>query len=145
MAAKPIAMEQLKQVLHLYRNGQSIKGIVRLTGLSRNTVRTYIGRSNEADCDGSAQSNAELAATLYNQDIPRIKSQRLQQLLPLFEGVDKELSRPGVTRQLLWREYKEQHADGYTYSLLLSATVFKPQRCGHAPGIQAGRTSYDRL
>ena len=116
MAAKPIAMEQLKQVLHLYRNGQSIKGIVRLTGLSRNTVRTYIGRSNETDCDGSAQSNAELAATLYNQDIPRIKSQRLQQLLPLFEGVDKELSRPGVTRQLLWREYKEQHADGYTYS-----------------------------
>jgi len=116
MAAKPIAMEQLKQVLHLYRNGQSIKGIVRLTGLSRNTVRTYIGRSNETDCDGSAQSNAELAATLYNQDIPRIKSQRLQQLLPLFEGVDKELSRPGVTRQLLWREYKEQHTDGYTYS-----------------------------
>ncbi|MFN9900517.1 MAG: helix-turn-helix domain-containing protein, partial [bacterium] len=40
-------MEQLKQVLKLYREGQSIKGIVRLTGLSRNTVRTYLARLTE--------------------------------------------------------------------------------------------------
>ncbi len=44
MAAKPIAMEQLKRVLTLYKEGQSIKGIVRLTGLSRNTVRSYLSR-----------------------------------------------------------------------------------------------------
>lgn len=40
MAAKPIAMEQLKQVLMLYKEGQSIKGIVRLTGLALMDTRT---------------------------------------------------------------------------------------------------------
>jgi DNA-binding NarL/FixJ family response regulator len=56
MAAKPIAMEQLKQVLTLYKEGQSIKGIVRLTGLSRNTVRSYLARIAE----DSAQLKSKL-------------------------------------------------------------------------------------
>jgi DNA invertase Pin-like site-specific DNA recombinase len=47
MAAKPITMEQLKRVLTLYNEGQSIKGIVRLTGLFRNTVRSYLTRITE--------------------------------------------------------------------------------------------------
>lgn len=116
MAAKPIAMEQLKQVLHLYNQGQAIKAIVRLTGLSRNTVRSYIARGNAEACDPTLQSDAELAAALYNQDVAYLKSIRYQQLLTHFEGVDKELTRPGVTRQLLWREYLERHPDGYGYS-----------------------------
>ncbi|MBU7570857.1 MAG: helix-turn-helix domain-containing protein, partial [Flavobacterium sp.] len=44
MAAKPIAMEQLKQVLKLKQEGHSIKSIKRLTGLARNTVKTYLKR-----------------------------------------------------------------------------------------------------
>jgi transposase len=116
MAAKPIAMEQLKQVLNLYREGQSIKGIVRLTGLSRNTVRSYLSRVPE-DIDHQPKSSDEgLAQVFYNQDITAYKSARYQQLLAHFDGADRELTRPGVTRQLLWREYLEQHPDGYGYS-----------------------------
>ena len=48
MAAKPIAMEQLKQVLKLKQEGHSIKSIKRLTGLARNTVKTYLKRILEA-------------------------------------------------------------------------------------------------
>lgn len=115
MAAKPIAMEQLKQVLTLYREGQSIKGIVRLTGLSRNTVRSYLARNNEDD-NAIKQTDKELADVFYNQDTTAYKSERYQQLLCHFEGCDRELTRPGVTRQLLWREYLEQHPEGYAYS-----------------------------
>ncbi len=35
---------------------------------------------------------------------------------PDFAHVHRELSRPGVTRQLLWQEYKAQHPDGLQYS-----------------------------
>lgn len=116
MAAKPIAMEQLKQVLKLYEEGRSIKGIVRLTGLSRNTVRSYLSRLSEDVSNTSKQTDAALAGVFYNQDVAAYKSDRYQQLLKHFDGADRELSRPGVTRQLLWREYMEVYPDGYGYS-----------------------------
>lgn len=109
-------MEQLKQVLNLYRDGQSIKGIVRLTGLSRNTVRAYLAKLTEEVEHKPTQSDAALAGIFYNQDIAAYKSLRYQQLLAHFEDADRELSRRGVTRQLLWREYLDQHPDGYAYS-----------------------------
>lgn len=114
MAAKPIAMEQLKQVLKLKQEGHSIKSIKRLTGLARNTVKTYLKRMPEATA--GTTTDKELAGLFYNQDTALQHSSRLQHLLHHFEGIDKELKRPGVTGQLLWGEYKEQHPDGYAYS-----------------------------
>lgn len=114
MAAKPISMEQLKQMLKLKKEGQPIKGIVRLTGLSRNTVKAYLSRLPDDIADGI--TDKELADLLYNQDTALHQSPRFQQLRRHFEGIDQELTRPGVTRQLLWGEYREQHPDGYAYS-----------------------------
>jgi transposase len=114
MAAKPIAMEQLKQVLNLKQQGHSIKGIVRLTGLARNTVKSYLARAPEVI--GDSTTDKELAELFYNQDIAILPSPRFQHLLNHFEGIDRELARPGVTRQLLWGEYLALHPDGYAYS-----------------------------
>jgi transposase len=116
MAAKPIAMELLKQVLALYKDGQSIKGIVRLTGLSRNTVRAYLARMSDDVFDSNKPADTTLAEIFYNQDVTPHKSDRYQLLLKHFDGIERELSRPGVTRQLLWREYLDQYPDGYAYS-----------------------------
>ena len=44
MAPKAIAMEPVKQILPLYQDGFSIKAIVRLTGISRPTVKKYLRR-----------------------------------------------------------------------------------------------------
>ena len=44
MAAKPIAMEQLKQVLKLYQDGQSIKGIVHCTKLNKRIIHRSVYR-----------------------------------------------------------------------------------------------------
>jgi transposase len=115
MAAKPIVMEQLNQVVKLYQDGKSIKGIVRLTGLSRNTVRSYLSLVSEDVCN-TKQSDKALAEIFYNQDVASYKGDRYQQLLKHFEGADRELTRPGVTRQLLWREYMDVCPDGYAYS-----------------------------
>jgi transposase len=36
--------------------------------------------------------------------------------LEFFPSMLKELPRTGVTRQLLWQEYKDAHPDGYERS-----------------------------
>lgn len=114
MAAKPITMEQLKQVLLLHQEGQSIKAIVRLTGLSRNTVRTYLHRSEATRSDSVTLTDPQLAATLYNQDTTVYKGQRYQQLQSHLQGIEKELTKtrcyaavvmarvPPTTTRRLW-------------------------------------------
>ena len=42
MSQKPIAMEQLKQILQLKNDGVAIREIVRRMGISRNSVRKYL-------------------------------------------------------------------------------------------------------
>jgi response regulator of citrate/malate metabolism len=42
MAQKPIAMEQLKQILQLQKDGISIREMARRAGISRNSVRKYL-------------------------------------------------------------------------------------------------------
>ena len=116
MAAKPIAMEQLKQVLQLSRQGVAIKAIARITGLARNTVKTYLARGTGDDIGPGTHNDAELAALMFNNDLPHFKTERYRQLSVYLEGADRELLKPGVTRQLLWREYLERHPNGYGYS-----------------------------
>jgi response regulator of citrate/malate metabolism len=48
MAQKPIAMEQLKQILQLKEDGVSIREISKRVGISRNSVRKYLSRLNNA-------------------------------------------------------------------------------------------------
>ena len=78
-------MEQLKQVLQLAQQGHSIKGIVRLTGLARNTVRTYLARSQEQGSDPAVHTDAQLAEQLYDQDTSTFKSQRYQHCYPSWK------------------------------------------------------------
>ena len=42
MAQKPIAMEQLKQILQLQKDGVSIREMAPRAGISRNSVRKYL-------------------------------------------------------------------------------------------------------
>src|SRR5690606_40784952 len=53
MAGKPKLMSQIKQLLHLYKQGESKKSMARILGISRNTVKTYLSKlsSLEADID----------------------------------------------------------------------------------------------
>jgi transposase len=51
MAQKPIAMEQLKQVLQLQNDGVSIREIARRTGTSLNSIRKYLSRMDDSQSD----------------------------------------------------------------------------------------------
>jgi transposase len=114
MAAKAIRMEQLKQILRLKQDGFSIKAIARTTGIARNTIKKYLSR---IDTDNTARiSNKEIARTAFDTDTTDLKSERYTRLLEHLRYGETHLNKTGVTRQLLWLEYKEQNPDGYNYS-----------------------------
>ena len=112
MAQKPIAMEQLKQVLQLQSDGISIREIARRVGISRNSIRKYLLRLNA--CKDS--SDRDLADQAYSNDLLELEAERLRQVTTHFSMTGTELLKTGVTRQLLWQEYLAQHPDGYSYS-----------------------------
>ncbi|HET7116408.1 MAG TPA: IS21 family transposase [Hanamia sp.] len=110
-------MEQLKQILQLKQDGIAIREIARRTGISRNSVRKYLSllEKDEADSNGEL-TNKELAEKAYSSDEAEHNAERLQQLISYLKETETELSKTGVTRQLLWKEYLQRHPDGYTYS-----------------------------
>lgn len=105
-------MEHLKQILQLYKDGIAIREIARRVGIDRNTVRKYLSRLKTEE----GISEGGLAEQAYDNDLLALEAERLRQITVHLTNAEKELSRTGVTRQLLWQEYLEQHPDGYSYS-----------------------------
>jgi len=119
MAAKPTGMHQIRQITELLLKQYSIHAIVRLTGIARNTVREY--KRRVAQCSLSPEQLLALeddafSAIIYDKDPSQtdtIRAKDMQERLPYFI---EELRRRGVTRQLLWDEYKHEYPDGYSYT-----------------------------
>lgn len=109
-------MEYLKQILQLQADGVGIREIARRIGVSRNSVRKYLLLLNTSSKADSAANDAALVQAAYTNDQLYHDTDRLQQLIYHFDYVKKELSRTGVTRLLLWKEYITEHPDGYVYS-----------------------------
>lgn len=114
MAAKAIQVELLKQILRLKQGGFSVSATSRTLGISRPTVIKYLRRLEGTD--PATTSEEQLCSAGYNQDTLPHKSERYCRLLEHFINAEKELLKTGVTKQLLWIEYKELHPDGYNYS-----------------------------
>ncbi len=113
MPQKPIVMEQLKQILQLHADSIGIREIARRIGISRNSVRKYLQLLKS---DTNNLSGKELANKAYNNEVLEKNTLRLQQLHYHFAYATLELSKTGVTRQLLWHEYLLLHSNGYGYS-----------------------------
>jgi transposase len=117
MAGKTITMSILKQIIRLRSNGVALQTIAKAVNTSRNTVKKYLRliEVKGVSCDELLQlEDAVLDAFLQEPD-PADQA-RLESLTRLFPFFEKELSRTGVTRWVLWGEYKGQHPDGYSYS-----------------------------
>lgn len=113
MASPPIRMSTLKQIIQLHRQGAGIKRIARSLGISKNTVRKYLRRL-ETGGVATANSEAALVECLRRPSTPtQDRYEHFQSLLPYLE---KELQKTGVTRQLLWQEYKRQYPNGYNHT-----------------------------
>jgi len=92
-----------------------IRHVARSCHVSPSTVHDCIARAEAAGFTWPPPADlddAALEALLYpGQPVHRDRA------IPDFEAIYRELKRKGVTLQLLWQEYKQQHPnDGYQYS-----------------------------
>ncbi len=118
MAQKPKPMEQVKQLLILLQQGRGKKFISNALGISTNTVREYrkkveglgIGIDELLKLEGPVLEKKLFAGS------PAYKDKRYDELKEKLDYFTKELTRPGVTKFLLWQEYKESCPNGYSKS-----------------------------
>jgi len=118
MANNPVSMSKIRQILRLHSQGRSKLLIAKQTGVSRNTLKKYI---REFEQSGLSFNEVNELGDKDMEDL-FIKPEeqpiipKLQTLFNLFPAMDKELKRKGVTRLLLWEEYKLKHPEGYSKS-----------------------------
>jgi len=112
-------MSQIKQILRFTQQGKPIKFIVRNLSVSRNTVRKYLllqqASGQPIEKLLQLEDNA-LQQVLLPTDPLASADQRYQVLLDHYDYFCGELRRTGVTRWLLWSEYRQNHPGGYCYS-----------------------------
>ena len=111
-----LAMLAIKEILRLkYEARLSQRQIARSLQLSVGVVSKYLRRAQTQQISWplpAAWSDVELLARLGGAG----KSATRSAPLPDFALLHQELQRKGVTRLLLWREYKTQQADGMGYT-----------------------------
>ncbi|HYV91136.1 MAG TPA: IS21 family transposase [Chitinophagales bacterium] len=113
-------MHQIKHIIELQLQGKSIRQTERLTGIARNTIREYLRKikaRNIALEQMLMLDDESLSAVLYREDIPVLhRNERHRSIAKEMEYFSAELHKRGVTRQLLWEEYRKENPDGYGYS-----------------------------
>lgn len=121
---QPLRMHQIRRVIEFYQQGIGVREIARLSGLSRNTIREYLKRITSSGLTPEELlhlSDELLSPIVYTESIEkntagRSADDRYGSIESRLDYYRTELDRRGVTRQLLWKEYINDHPQGYSYS-----------------------------
>lgn len=117
MANQRKPMHLIKQIIQLKQAGLSIRQISKRLDISRNTLRGYIRQLESQLLNWeqlSQQPESELARLTSRPAKPAAPTQ-YEVLRERFPTMEQELTRNGVSRYLLWLEYKQQYPEGYQY------------------------------
>jgi transposase len=117
MAAKKVDIMELRQLLILKEKGESNRSCEKLLSIHRNTINHYVGMFRKSGLsytrllgyDDKAITELFPTHATYN-------TARYSILSGYFSYFERELKKPGCTREALWREYLNKHPDGYSYS-----------------------------
>lgn len=124
MAGKPKSMSQIKQLLLLHQQGKGRKTIARTLGISKNTVRSYLqkleaitsDRKNPFTIASLVKLENPVLEAKFHAGSPAYKDDRYEHFKGLIPYFINELKRKGVSKYLLWEEYRQQRPNGYSYS-----------------------------
>jgi len=112
-------MQLVRSIIQLLARGYSERAIHRELGISRTTVRRYIKRFEQEKLpvkDLLALEDSRLSLIVYPSPAPMPQDPRRVVFHELSTYFLSELKRTGVTRLLLWEEYKKEYPGGYEYS-----------------------------
>jgi transposase len=116
MANQILLMSKVKKILKLLSQGASKRSISEQCRISRNTVDKYatIFQSHPLGYSGLLKlSDKELYSVIAP---PAEHEPTHDELYGLFPDMLNKLSRKGVTRLMLWEEYKSDYPQGVQYS-----------------------------
>lgn len=109
-------MSQIKQLLQLYEQGK--KFIARSLGMSKNTVKVYLSKLalSTLDIQSLLTLDDPILEGKFHAGNPAYKDERFDHFKAKLDYFSKELTRVGVTRQLLWEEYRSDYPGGYGHT-----------------------------
>jgi transposase len=118
MAGKPKKMSQVKQILQMHKQGIGTRTIARNVGVSKNTVKRYLEkyRSSKLSLDTLLKMEDHSLERVFHPGNPAYKDTRFDPLKANFDYYIDELKRVGVTKKLLWEEYRVSNPEGYSLS-----------------------------
>jgi len=119
MANKVKGMLQIRRILQLLEESRSKRSISRDMGISRNTVDYYEQRVKVSGLTLTQLlllKDSELAQFIYSTSTTQVANSRQAEFDSQINYYLKELTRTGVTRQLLWQEYILSYPQGYAYT-----------------------------
>jgi len=117
MAAKKVDIMELRQLLLLKEKGESNRCCEKLLGIHRNTINHYVRlfRASGLSYTRLLGYDDKALTELFPARLT-LNTARYSILAGYFSYFERELKRPGCTREVLWREYMNKHPDGYSYS-----------------------------
>jgi transposase len=119
MANTPIRMIRVRKMLQMLSKGFSGRSICQELQMGRGTYSEYYnrvvksGQSYEALLSMSDNDLSELVSPTTLQAAPSDRKLSLESRLSDYVS---ELKRTGVTRMLLWEEYRQKEPEGYSYA-----------------------------
>jgi len=114
MSNNSINMNKIRQILRMHSQGIGKLKIAEQTGIARNTIRKYIKEFSQSELsflEINTLCDKDLEDLFVKQESDLVNP-KLETLFNLFPSIDKELKKKGVTRQLLWEEYKRNNING---------------------------------
>lgn len=119
MAGKLITMGKVKQILQLSEQGVSQREISRRLNVNRKTIVHYLAKTEELNFskeDLLTMPDIKLESLFLQRPVFPETNEEYQYLESLFPYFKKELKKTGVSRYVLWGEYRSNRPGGYGYS-----------------------------
>ena len=109
-------MMKLRELMRLTAMGVSARKIAIATGVARSTVAEYQRRIRAAGLAWPLPPEIDDDLSLSTRLFEEARTQVRGRPEPDWAKVHAELRRKGVTKALLWEEYRSVTPDGYQYS-----------------------------
>jgi len=116
MPKKRTCMKKIREMIRLFESGLSQRQIADALKVSRPVVGKTIEKLGSIELtyqEVATLSDTELTEIFSGKSKPNGKVDRLKEKFPYYA---KELKRPGVTLQRLWKEYLDEEPQGLQYS-----------------------------
>ena len=119
MANKSVEMIKIRRILQLKEAGLCKSKIANQIPIHRNVLNSYLFRieaSNKTIKELLDLDDHQLSLIVYPQNVNKNKDDRFKELEAKHSYYQVELRKPGVTRLLLWEEYRNEFTQGYSYT-----------------------------